>query len=328
MKRYIARRILMFIPVLVGVSVIIFTLMRIVPGDVALMILIGPEGEGSVDPKQYQKLRHDLGLDKPIFVSFTHPGSGSQYGEWVWGLIRGDWGKSIRTDTPVMSEIGRRFPLTFEMATLTVIVSVLIALPLGIIMAIRQDGLLDYSVRLISIGGLAMPTFWTGSLMLLFMTVWFNWIPPLGYQHFWDNPWNNIRQVIWSSIALGYLLSAVIARMTRSTLLEVLRQDYIRTAWAKGLRERTVILRHAFKNAILPVITLVGIYYAALIGGTVIMENLWNLPGLGRSLIESINFRDYPMVQGLIMVFAFVIVCANLLVDLMYAWLDPRVRYT
>jgi peptide/nickel transport system permease protein len=327
MKRYIARRVLMFIPVLIGVSVIIFTLMRVVPGDVALMILIGPEGDGEVDEEAYQRLREELGLNEPLFVDVTNPARGSQYGAWVSGLAYGNWGDSIRTDTPVLSEISRRFPLTFEMATLTVLISILIALPLGILMAMRQDSILDYVLRVVSIGGIAMPSFWTGALMLLFMTIWFRYIPPLGYQHFWDNPWANIQQVIWSSLALGYLLSSVVARMTRSTLLEVLRQDYIRTAWAKGLTERVVITRHALKNAFLPIITLIGLYYAALIGGTVIMENIWNLPGLGRSLIESINFRDYPMVQGLIMIFAFIILCANLFVDLTYAWLDPRVRY-
>ncbi len=327
MKRYIARRILMFIPVLIGVSVIIFTLMRVVPGDVALMILIGPEGDGEVDEEAYQRLREELGLNEPLFIDVTNPARGSQYGAWVSGLAYGNWGDSIRTDTPVLSEISRRFPLTFEMATLTVLISILIALPLGILMAMRQDSILDYVLRVVSIGGIAMPSFWTGALMLLFMTIWFRYIPPLGYQHFWDNPWANLQQVIWSSLALGYLLSSVVARMTRSTLLEVLRQDYIRTAWAKGLTERVVITRHALKNAFLPIVTLIGLYYAALIGGTVIMENIWNLPGLGRSLIESINFRDYPMVQGLIMIFAFIILCANLFVDLTYAWLDPRVRY-
>jgi peptide/nickel transport system permease protein len=327
MKRYIARRVLMFIPVLIGVSVIIFTLMRVVPGDVALMILIGPEGDGEVDEEAYQRLREELGLNEPLFIDVTNPARGSQYGAWVSGLAYGNWGDSIRTDTPVLSEISRRFPLTFEMATLTVLISILIALPLGILMAMRQDSILDYVLRVVSIGGIAMPSFWTGALMLLFMTIWFRYIPPLGYQHFWDNPWANIQQVIWSSLALGYLLSSVVARMTRSTLLEVLRQDYIRTAWAKGLTERVVITRHALKNAFLPIVTLIGLYYAALIGGTVIMENIWNLPGLGRSLIESINFRDYPMVQGLIMIFAFIILCANLFVDLTYAWLDPRVRY-
>jgi peptide/nickel transport system permease protein len=327
MTRYIVRRILLFIPVLLGVSLIIFILMRIVPGDVALMILIGPEGDAAVDEAQLEALREELRLNDPLFIDITDPGRGSQYGSWLYGFFRGDWGDSLRTDNSVWSEISRRFPLTFEMATLTVIISIVLALPLGILMAMRQDSILDYGLRLISILGLAMPNFWVGALMLLFMVILVNYLPPLGYEHFWDNPWANIQQIIWSAIALGWLLSAILARMTRSTLLEVLRQDYIRTAWAKGLTERSVIMRHAMKNAILPIITLIGLYWAALIGGTVIMESLWNLPGLGLTLIDSINFRDYPMVQGLIMMFAFIILVANLIVDLTYAWLDPRVRY-
>ncbi|MEE9286093.1 MAG: ABC transporter permease [Dehalococcoidia bacterium] len=318
MRQYVVRRILQFIPVLIGVSILIFILMRIVPGDVALMILVGPEGQGEVDPVQLEALRDELGLNRPLPV---------QYLSWVGGMLHGDWGTSLRTETGVWSEITSRFPLTFEIATLTVVIAVLIAIPLGIIMAMRQDTWIDYIARIVSIGGLAMPNFWVATLMLLFMVIWFSWIPPLGYSHFWDNPWDNIRQIIWGALGLGYLLAAVIARMTRSTLLEVLRQDYIRTAWAKGLRERSVVVRHALKNAILPVITIIGLQYAALIGGTVIMERIWNLPGLGSSLIDSINFRDFPMVQGLVMLFAIIILLANLLVDLMYAWLDPRVRY-
>ncbi len=327
MRQYIIRRVLLFIPVMLGVSIFIFTLMRVVPGDVAMMILVGPEGQGSVDPVQYQKLRHDLHLDRPLFIDVAHPARGSQYGEWIAGVVRGDWGKSLRTQTPVLETIRNRFPVTFEMATLTVLISILIAFPLGIIMAIRRDGWIDYITRIVSIGGLAMPTFWVATLMLLFMVLWFKWMPPLGYAPIWEQPWTNLKQIIWPSLALGYLMAAVIARMTRSALLEVLRQDYIRTAWSKGLRERVVVIRHALRNSMLPVITLIGLQYAALMGGTVIMESLWNIPGLGLSLIDSINFRDYPMVQGLVLVFAFVILTANLLVDLAYAWLDPRVRY-
>ena len=328
MRQYIIRRLLLFIPVLIGVSVIIFTLMRIVPGDVALTILAGPDGSDAVNQQQYNALRDELGLNKPLFVDIRSPGSGSQYGEWMWGMVRGDWGQSLRHHTPVFQDIKRRFPLTFELATITVVISVAVALPLGILMAMRQDTVLDYVLRIPSIGGLAMPTFWVGTLMLLVMSVWLSWTPPLGYTHFWDDPWENIQQIIWAGLALGYAQAAIVSRMTRSTLLEVLRQDYIRTAWSKGVSERVVIVRHALKNAILPVVTIVGISYANLIGGTVIMENLWNLPGLGRSLIEAINFRDYPVVQALVMVFAVVILAANLLVDLLYAWLDPRVRYS
>ncbi|MCH8189949.1 MAG: ABC transporter permease [Chloroflexi bacterium] len=318
MKNYIIRRFFQFIPVLIGVSILIFILMRIVPGDVALMILIGPEGTGEVDPIQLEALRDELGLNRPLPV---------QYFTWVGGMLKGDFGHSLRTDIPVFDEIRTRFPLTFEIATLTVLLSMSIALPLGIIMAMRQDTWIDYIARIVTIGGLAMPNFWVATLMLLFMVIWFNWIPPLGYEHIWDDPWANFQQVIWGALGLGYLLAAVVARMTRSTLLEVLRQDYIRTAWAKGLRERSVVVRHALKNALLPVVTIVGLQYAALIGGTVIMEQIWNLPGLGQSLIVSINSRDFPMVQALVMLFAIIILFANLIVDLLYAWLDPRVRY-
>lgn len=327
MTQYIIRRLFLFVPVLLGVSVLIFVLMRVVPGDVALMVLVGPGGEASVDPQLYQQVRSKLHLDRPLFVDFTNPARGSQYGEWVWGLIQGDWGKSLRNDTPVLKEILLRFPLTFEIATLTAIIAVLIAIPLGIIMAARPDGWIDYIARVVSIGGLAMPSFWVAALMLLFMVIWFKTMPPLGYTHIWDQPWTNISQVIWASLALGYFKASIVARMTRSALLEELGQDYIRTALSKGLRERVVLFRHALRNAMLPVVTLVGAQYAALMSGTVIMEALWNLPGLGNSLIDSIKFRDYPMVQGLVMVFAFIVIVANLLVDLVYAWLDPRVRY-
>lgn len=318
MQRYIVRRLLQFIPVLFLVSVGIFLIMRVVPGDVALMILVGPDGTGTVDPKQLEALRTQLGLNDPLYMQYFH---------WVGGVLTGDWGQSLRSQTPVWEEITNRFPLTFEMCTLTVIISVSIALPLGILMAMRQNSPIDYVARFVSIGGLAMPTFWVGALMLLTMVVFFNWIPPLGYTELWENPWNNIQQIIWACLALGYALSAVVARMTRSTLLEVLRQDYIRTAWAKGLRERTIMVRHALKNAILPVITIVGLQYASLMGGTVIMERIWNLPGLGTAVIDSINFRDYPMVQGLVLLFALIILFVNLVIDLMYAWLDPRIRY-
>ena len=319
MTNYLFRRLLQFIPVLVLVSILVFGIMRLVPGDVALMILVGPDGQGTVDPKQLQALRKELGLDRPLPV---------QYFEWTGNMLKGDFGKSLRTNTSVFHEIKDRFPVTFEIVTLTTIISVLIALPLGILMAIRQDSWVDYIARVVSIAGLAMPTFWVATLMLLFMVIWFTWIPPLGYKEFWKSPWVNIQQVIWGCLALGYFLAAVIARMTRSTLLEVLRQDYIRTAWAKGLRERTVVIRHALKNAVLPVVTIIGIQYAALFGGTVIMESIWNLPGLGSALIQAVSFRDYPMVQGLVMLFALIVLVANLLVDMLYAWLDPRVRYT
>ena len=321
MKAYLLRRLIQFIPVLIGVSLLIFILMRIVPGDVALNILLGPDGEGDVDPIVLAQLRDELGLTRPIY---------EQYLDWMRGVVTLDWGDSlfIEEGTPVLEMIGSRFPLTFEMATLTMLIALSIALPLGIISAIRQNTWIDYSARILSIGGLAMPSFWVAALILVVMVVVFTWSPPFNYVEIWENPWRNIQQLIWGALALGYLLAAVVARMVRSTLLEVLRQDYIRTATSKGLQERDIVIRHALKNAILPVVTIVGLQYASLIGGTVIMEQIWNLPGLGAMLIESITFRDFPVIQGLVLIFAIIILLANLLVDILYAWLDPRVRYT
>ena len=317
MKRYIAKRLLQFIPVLVGISILIFSIMRIVPGDVALSILIG-DGSGSPNPAAYDAIRADLGLDDSYVV---------QYFKWVGGIFVGDWGDAIFKNTTVLREIGDTFPLTFQLATLTVVISLVISLPLGVLMAVRQNTWIDYVARIVTIGGLALPNFFVAALMLLVMVVWFEWIPPIRPANFWSDPWTNFQQIIWPALALGYLLSAVVARMTRSTLLEVLRQDYIRTAWAKGLRERTIVVRHALKNALLPVVTIVGLQYAALIGGTVIMESFWNLPGLGFTLVEAINRRDFPIVQGIVLIFAAIVLIANLIVDILYAWLDPRVRY-
>lgn len=317
MRTYLIRRLLLFVPVLLGVTLLVFVLMRVIPGDVAMSIL-NPDGNSDVAPAKYEQLRQELGLDRPLYV---------QYASWVAGVVRGDWGKSLRTQDSVLDEIRSRLPLTAEITLLTVLAAALIGIPLGVMMAIRQDSPLDYLLRLLSIGGVAMPNFWLGTLMLLAMVVFFHWRPPPGYASVWDSLWTNLKQVLWPCLALGYLQSAIIARMTRSALLEVLRQDYVRTAWAKGLRERTVILRHSLRNAILPVATLIGLQFTALMGGTVIMENLWNLPGIGRSLLDAISFRDYPMIQGLVLLFALFALVGNLFIDFAYAWLDPRVRY-
>ncbi len=318
MRTYLIRRLLLFVPVLLGVTLLVFVVMRVMPGDVAMSIL-NPDGNSDVDPARYEKLREELGLNRPLY---------QQYGSWIVGIARGDWGHSLRTQAPVLAEIKARLPLTMEITLLTVLAAISIGIPLGVLMAIRQDGWADYVLRILSIGGVAIPNFWIGTLMLLGMVVWFHWRPPAGYAAVWDSPWTNLKQVIWPCLALGYLQSAIISRMTRSAMLEVLRQDYVRTAWAKGLRERTVVLRHALRNALLPVVTLVGLQFTALMGGTVIMENLWNLPGVGRSLLDAIGFRDYPMIQALVLLFAFFALVGNLVVDFLYAWLDPRVRYS
>ncbi|MBI2910343.1 MAG: ABC transporter permease [Chloroflexi bacterium] len=316
MRNYIFRRLALAVVALFGVSLIVFLLMRVLPGDVAMMLLVGQGGEGTVTEAALAAKRAELGTDRPLY---------EQYLKWIGGFTRLNVGDSLRTGVPVFEEIKNRLPLTFELATMVVIVATLIAIPLGVVSAIRQGSWLDYALRVLSVGGFAMPIFWTGTLIIMGLVFWFRWIPPIGYVSFFEDPLVNLQQLIWPAIAMGYYQSAVITRMTRSCMLEVLRQDYIRTAWAKGLRERMVIYRHALKNAMLPVITLIGAQYAYLLGGTVIMETVFFLPGMGSGLVDSIFFRDYTMVQTIILIFAAIIVAANLVVDILYAALDPRI---
>lgn len=319
MREYIAKRLLMFIPVLIGVSLIVFLLLRVLPGDVALVILVGEGGMGQASEERLKELRHKLGLDRPLYV---------QYFDWVWGLVRLEWGKSLYTDRPILGEVAKRFPTTVELAFLTVFFSMAIAIPIGVISALRQDTWVDYIFRVITVGGVAMPTFWTGTLILLFLVTFFSWAPPLGFTSILKDPGKNLEQIIWPGVALGYFMSAVVGRMTRSCMLEVLRQDYIRTAWSKGLRERVIVLRHALKNALLPIVTIAGVQVAVMLGGSVIMETLFSLPGIGLHLIDSIYSRDYPTIQTILVLFAFIVMVVNLIVDLLYGWLDPRTRYT
>lgn len=318
MSRYIIRRLLLFGPVLIGVSIIVFCLMRVVPGDVARLIVEGPEGEGQASPEAIQQVRAELGLDRPLVA---------QYLDWLWHMIRLDGGESLQNNRPVFRTIWDRLPFTFELAALAMVISVAIAIPLGVLMAVRQDTWLDYLLRVISIAGLAMPNFWVAILMILIMVIWFHWFPPLGYSQFLEDPLRNFKQVLWPALAIGYSFAAIVSRMTRSTMLEVMRQDYVRTGMAKGLGMRLLITRHILRNSLLPVITIIGLQFATLLGGTVIMERLWNLPGLGESLIRAIEFRDFPMVQAIVVVFAFFILALNLLVDLLYGLVDPRIRY-
>ena len=318
MQAYIVRRLLLFVPVLLLVSLIIFTMMRVAPGDVAILVVAGPEGEGKYSPEDLENVRRQLGLDKPLV---------QQYVDWITGLARLDAGTSLYKKVPVMEEIGRRLPLTLELAVLTLFVSLALALPMGIVSALRQNTWLDYIIRVVSIGGITMPPFWVGSLIILFLVLGFRWLPPMEYVPLTQDPGANLLQLAFPALALGYFYAAVVSRMTRSTMLEVLRQDYVRTAWAKGLSERLVVVRHALKNALLPVITISGFQFGTLLGGTVIMEFLFSLPGLGSGLIDGITFRDYPMVQTIILLIAIFFSLVNLGVDLMYGLVDPRIRY-
>ena len=316
MRTYILKRLLLIIPTLLGAATVVFLIMRVIPGDVALLILGGEQGQ--IDQKALDAMRKQLGLDQPLLV---------QFGTWLWGVMRLDFGKSLWTGQPVIEELLIRLPLSLELALLATLVSVMISIPLGMLAAVRQDTWVDYVVRVVSIGGLAIPGFWVGILCILFLVIMFGWGPPLEFTPPWVNPWLNFQMMVWPVLTVGYRYAAVTTRMTRSTLLEVLREDYIRTAWAKGLRERAVVIRHALKNSMLPVITLIGTEFAFLIGGLVVTETVFTLNGVGRFVVDAVAHRDYPVVQALIFLTAFSFVIVNLLVDLTYAWFDPRIRY-
>jgi peptide/nickel transport system permease protein len=316
-RTYLAKRLLLIVPTLFGVAAVVFLIMRVIPGDVTLLIL-GGDQTGRIDPQQLAAMRHQLGLDQPIAV---------QFGTWLWGVLRLDFGTSLWTGQPVIEEVLIRLPLSLEVAILATIVSVLLAIPLGMVAAVRQDSWVDYVIRVVSIGGQAIPSFWVGILVILFLVIYFGWGPPLEFTPPWVDPWANFQQLVWPVATVGYRYAAVTTRMTRSTVLEVLREDYIRTAWAKGLRERAVVIRHALKNAMLPVITLVGTEFAFLIGGLVVTETVFTLNGVGRFVVDAVAHRDYPVVQALVFLIALCFVVVNLLIDLTYAWLDPRIRY-
>ena len=315
MYKYILRRLLLAIPVLVLSSLIVFALMRVMPGD-ALTALMAESG--NVGTKELAKLRQDLGLSRPYY---------EQYGIWVWQMITLDPGYSIFTNEPIAVALKKSVPVTIELAVLALIMGLIIAIPIGVISATRQDTSADYAGRVVAISGLSLPDFWLGTLVITFAAIWFSWIPKLGYVSLWEHPWQNLQQFILPAAVLGFRLSAATMRMTRSTVLEVLREDYVRTAWAKGLGERIIIYKHALKNALIPVVTLVGGQLGTLLAGTVIVETIFALPGMGRLTVEAILFRDYPVVQTNVMLVAGALVTLNLLVDLTYAWLDPRIRY-
>ena len=316
MRIYLAKRLLLIVPTLLGVASLVFVIMRVIPGDVALLILGGDSGQ--IDREQLAAMHRQLGLDQPLVV---------QFGTWLWGVLRFDFGTSLWTGRPVVEELLIRLPLSLELAVMATMVSVLLAIPFGMLAAVRQDTWLDYLIRVISIGGLAVPSFWVGILVILFLVIQFGWGPPLEFTPPWVDPWANFQQMVWPVVTVGYRYAAVTTRMTRSTLLDVLREDYIRTAWAKGLRERVIVIRHALKNAMLPVITLIGTEFAFLIGGLVVTETVFTLNGVGRFVVDAVAHRDYPVVQALVFVIAFGFVIVNLLIDLTYAWFDPRIRY-
>ena len=318
MKTYALRRLGLFIPTLILTTLIVCVLFFLVPGDAALVILTGEEGAGAVTDEDIARMRHELGLDRPIHV---------QYGSWIWGILRGDLGTSIWYQTPVIDELKDKFVVTVELSIFGIAMAFLMAVPLGIISAVKQDTWPDYISRIVSLVGIALPTFWLSILMVYFLAYTFNWLPPLGYASLWEDPWLNLEQLFFPALAIAFHDLAFTARVTRSSMLEVLREDYMRTARAKGLKEMAVVGRHALKNAILPVVTVSGYQFARALGGVIIVETIFVVPGLGRFVIESILHRDFVVLQAVILLTAAVVLTLNLVIDLLYGILDPRIRY-
>lgn len=315
MTGYILRRLLAALLVLVIMSFIVFRLVRWLPGD-ALLVKLGEAGR--VPPDKIEAARREMGIDRPFMV---------QYVSWLSGVVRGDLGRSLIWDQSVASRIRKSIPITVELAVLASTVALAIALPVGILSAVKQDSIIDYVARVIAITGLAVPSFWLATVALLYLTLWFGWTPPLRYTSILDDPFTNLKTFVLPSLILGFSLGASLTRMTRSTVLEVLRNDFVRTARAKGLQERIVIARHVLKNAMIPVITIFGLQVTNLLGGSLIMESLFSLPGIGGVTLLAISQRDYTQIQGNVLFLGTIALMMNVIVDISYAWLDPRIRY-
>jgi peptide/nickel transport system permease protein len=316
MGKYLVKRFLLMFPTLLGVAILIFVLIRIIPGDVVELRLAGDSSSVSQEVLDRERIR--FGLDQPVWKQFV---------TWMAGVVRLDFGTSMWTGAPIWEEIKLRFALSMQVAIMATLVAVMLAIPLGVISALKQDTWVDYAVRIFSIAGLAVPSFWLGIVMILLMLIVFKWLPPMVYTPFWVNPWQNMLQLIWPALAVGYRYSAVATRITRSAMLEVLREDYIRTARAKGLIQKLILSRHALKNAMLPVVTVIGLEFAFLLGGLVVTEQVFNLNGLGLLFVQAVAHRDYTLIQALVMLVAGFFIVVNFAMDMMYAWLDPRIRY-
>ena len=313
MTQYVARRLLSLVPVLVGISVLVFGLVHLIPGDVAQVLL----GTQATD-QQIETLRRSFGLDRPLPI---------QYVDWLSHVLLGDFGVSLRTSRPVLPDLVSRFGVTLQLTLVSMVIALAVAIPLGVASAANRGRGSDAIARVLALLGLSIPNFWLGTMLILFVSVVLHWLPPVGFVSLLDNPWLGLQTLILPSLALGTAVAAFIMRMVRSSLLEVLRQDFIRTANAKGLRDNVVLYRHALKNAFIPVLTVIGVQVGYLLGGAVIIESIFSLPGMGRFLLDSINNRDYSIVQGGVLLIALIFSLVNLSVDLVYGWLDPRIRY-
>ena len=320
MKEYLIRRLLFGALTVFIVSALIFALLRIAPGDVALLIAEANSGGEGIDVSEedLEEIREMLGLNDPLHI---------QYFSWITGFVVGDWGDSLFTGRDVFEEFKLKFPVTLELVIFSQIIAIGLGLPAGILMALKQNSWIDYVIRILSLAGLSLPSFWSATLLLLGGAYFFMWNPQLGSFPLTEEPWQNIQQYFWPAMLLGYISAATKARMMRSTMLEVLRQDYIRTAKAKGLTQYVVTARHALKNAFIPVITVIGITTALSLGGSVVMERVFSMPGLGGFILEGMLSRDFPIVQSIVLFFAMAVIFVNLLIDISYGWFDPRVRY-
>jgi peptide/nickel transport system permease protein len=313
MTQYVARRVVSILPVLFGISVLVFLLVHLIPGDVA-QILLGTQGTD----QQIETLRRSFGLDRPLPI---------QYADWVSHILQGDFGVSLRTSRPVLPDLVSRFGVTLQLTLVSMVIALAVAIPLGVASAANRGRGSDAAARVLALLGLSIPNFWLATMLILFVSLVLHWLPPVGFVSLLDNPWLGIQTLILPSLALGTAVAAFIMRMVRSSLLDVLRQDFIRTANAKGLRDNVVLYRHALKNAFIPVLTVIGVQVGYLLGGAVIIESIFSLPGMGRFLLDSINNRDYSIVQGGVLFIALIFSLVNLSVDLVYGWLDPRIRY-
>jgi len=316
MLSYLANRTLMMIPTLFGVAVLIFFLLRVVPGDIVEVKLRGDGG--TVTKETLEAERKRMGLDKSL---------PAQFGDWMKGMATFDFGQSMWTDRPVSEEIAARLELSIEVAILATLIAVLIAIPMGTLSALFHDTWIDYAIRLFTIAGLAVPSFWLGMLVILSLLSFFNWLPPITYTPIYKDPIANLSQLIWPAAAVGYRYAAVVARMVRSSIIEVMKEDYIRTARAKGVYERLVVSRHAMRNALLPAITVIGLEFAFLIGGLVVTEQVFNLNGIGKLFVQAVSRNDFTLIQTMVMLIASIFIAVNLLVDVLYAAFDPRIRY-
>jgi peptide/nickel transport system permease protein len=318
MLRFILHRFLLMVPTLLGVAVLVFFLLRLMPGDPVATMLLGDAGGANIPREVIEQERARLGLDLPLWVQFF---------KWFGGMLQGDFGVSMWTGQSVAYEIGIRLELSLQVAVMATVLAVLLALPLGTLSAIFKDTWIDQVIRVFSIAGLAVPSFWLGMIVILLLLTYFSWIPPLTFTPFLQDPWENLSQLIWPALAVGYRYSAVSTRMMRSSILEVLQEDYIRTARAKGVVERLVVARHAMRNALLPVVTVIGLEFAFLIGGLVVTEQVFNLNGIGRLFVQAVARSDFTMIQALVLLVSVFFVLVNFVMDLMYAFLDPRIRY-